>query len=54
MIILFGIIFFHMLVIICSRISGKKGVPYIPTTVITVVLVLFVVFMMYTMEKPQP
>lgn len=52
--VLLGIIFFHVLVIVRSKISDKETVPYISTLVISMVLVVFVLFMMFTMDKPQP
>lgn len=51
--VLFGIIFFHLLVIFCSRLSKNKGLPFVQTAIITMLMVLFVAFMMFTMDRPQ-
>lgn len=51
---LLGIIFFHVLLIIRSKMSDGDDFPVISTAVITLVLTAFVVLMMYTMEEPTP
>ncbi len=52
--VLLGIIFFHLLVVLRSKIGKNTTPPYISTLVITLVMVAFVMFMMFIMEPPQP
>lgn len=52
--ILIGIIFFHLLVIIRSKMSEGKEVPYFSTFILSLLLVGYVVFMMFNMEDPTP
>jgi len=51
--ILFGIIFFHFLVLIRAKITTKDGVPIISISMLTLLLVGYVVFMMFTMPLPE-
>ncbi len=52
--VLIGIIFFHLLVIIKSKMSEDDEVSYISVFFLSLLLVLFVVYMMFTMEEPIP
>lgn len=52
--ILFGIIFFYVLVIMRSRMSQEEDAPYGSVIIITLFLVAFVAVMLYTMETPEP
>lgn len=53
--ILFGIIFFHMLVILRCRFSVKEeNVPYISVLVLSMLMVGYVVLMLFNMETPKP
>lgn len=54
MTILLGIIVFHMLVLIRSKMSSGEEAPYFSTFIISLLLVGFVVYMMFTMEEPGP
>lgn len=51
--ILFGIIFFHFLVLIRAKITTDEGVPIISTSILTLLLVGYVVYMMITMPQPE-
>lgn len=53
MIVLLGIIIFHLLVMLRAKLSVKGGVPYATTFFLTVLMVTYVVAMMYTMEPPE-
>lgn len=56
MVILFGIIFFHILVILRCKMSekeGKEGLPYLSVFLISVSLVGYVVIMLFLMDPPQ-
>lgn len=51
--ILFGIIVFHMLVIMRAHASGEEGgTPWISTALISALLTGFVVYMLFSMEEP--
>lgn len=52
MIVLIGIISFHLLVIFRAKQSIRERGPYITTFFLTVLMVAFVVAMMYTMKPP--
>lgn len=53
MIILFGIIFFHLLVIFRAKFSEKENIPYLSTFVMTALLVSYVVAMLFSMPPPE-
>lgn len=50
--ILFGIIVFHMLVILRAHSAEEKGTPWISTVLISALLTGFVVYMLFAMEEP--
>lgn len=50
--ILFGIIVFHMLVIMRAHASEEEGTPWISTALISALLTGFVVYMLFSMEEP--
>lgn len=53
MVILFGIILFHILVILRCRVSEKEDLPYLSVFLLTMCLVGYVVTMLFLMEPPQ-
>lgn len=53
MVVLLGIIFFHILVILRGKTGNDENVPYLSVLLITVCLVAYVVLMLSRMESPQ-
>jgi len=53
MIVILGIIGFHLLVILNARQSFKEKSLYIPTFFLTVLMVIYVVARMYMSEPPE-
>ena len=53
MIVLIGIIVFHLLAILRAKLSIREGVPYATIFFLTIMMVTFVVAMMYNMESPK-
>lgn len=52
--ILFGIIFFHFMVISFAKNTAYKETTYTAAFILSAFLVIYVVFMMFSMPVPEP